>query len=198
MSAGETDVVLAKLTPAGSLSWRRVIGGSGVERVRDLDIDAVGSPILVGSFSGAVDFGGGSVAGNANESFVVKYSTANSYQWARTFEVGDGLGPTAAGVTAAGDIYLAGSFVGSLDLGVDVLAAEGAGSNLFLARLTSSGVALWNRSFAGEEDDSVWAVALLPTGEPVLAGGVSGTIDFGAGTLSSAGNTDAFVARFAR
>src|ERR1700753_306450 len=50
-SAGDYDIYIAKYTPAGVLIWAKSIGGTGLDHVNDLTVDANGNPTIVGQYS---------------------------------------------------------------------------------------------------------------------------------------------------
>ncbi len=55
----------------------------------------------------------------------------------------------------------------------------------------------WNKSFGGLEEDLANSIAIDPaTGDIIVAGYFSQTIDFGGGAMASTGNFDIFLARF--
>ena len=94
-------------------------------------------------------------------------------------------------------MLLAGAFVGSIDLGASPLTSAGL-TDVFLAKLTSTGEILWNKRFGDDKYQTSAGIAVTASGESVLAGSLEGTIDFGTGTLTSAGEYDLFLAKFAR
>jgi hypothetical protein len=57
--------------------------------------------------------------------------------------------------------------------------------------------ALWSHAIGGPQEDLVRGLAVAGDGSVVVAGTFSGTIDPGAGPLTSAGNEDIFVVRYA-
>ncbi len=76
-SAGSYDIFLVKLSGTnGSVIWKKSIGGTGIDMGNVVALDGSGNIVLTGSFRGAVDFGGGSVANTNpyNLPFLAKYS----------------------------------------------------------------------------------------------------------------------------
>jgi len=88
-----------------------------------------------------------------------------------------------------GNIIIAGSLFGSLNLGGGTLTRDGA----FLAKLDPSGRHVWSRDFGPV---AIRSIAVDPSGNVLAAGTLYGEADFGGGTLIGDGH-DAFVARYA-
>jgi hypothetical protein len=102
---------------------------------------------------------------------------------------------TASAPDASGNVYLAGSFVGSISLGGATYTSVGA-RDLFLAKWspTAQGFAWVQQSAAGS---NLYATRLACSGSSVyLAGFFDTTASFGGTTLVSVGGIDAFVAKF--
>ena len=56
---GHADIFLAKLDPKGKQLWRKRFGDAEAQAPAGLAVDVRGNVVLVGTFGGAVDFGGG-------------------------------------------------------------------------------------------------------------------------------------------
>ena len=87
VSAGGTDVFVAKYNPNGDVEWARTYGGGGFDRGNGIAADLQGKVWITGQ------------SGDGNGlAFVVKYSSAGIVQWAQR-----GGGDYAAGVAIATD-----------------------------------------------------------------------------------------------
>ncbi|MCC6557504.1 MAG: hypothetical protein IT372_31520 [Polyangiaceae bacterium] len=97
---------------------------------------------------------------------------------------------------AQGNIYLAGNFEGTIDLGGGPLVSTGAGAtDVFIAKLSPAGAHLWSKRFGSADyDDEVRRLSLDPAGDLLLTGGFASTIDFGGGTMTTGGPSP-FVAK---
>lgn len=164
-----TEVELAA-TPEGSvfLGWSDACSGTG-NCVVTLDQDAT-----VGAFFG----------------------TPGEALWFR--QIGDtSTGDTTVGVAvdADGNVAVLGKFTGTVDVGGEVLIAN-ATQNMYVAKLDGgTGTAIWVKQF-GATSLNPGGVATDAVGNVVVVGGFGGSIDFGGGTLTSAGSNDVFVAKF--
>jgi hypothetical protein len=97
-----------------------------------------------------------------------------------------------------GDLLVAGTFAGSIDLGGKTLDSMGP-TDMFVARYDPQGALLWAERFGGPAGDGPVAVAVDPDGGVLLAGGFIGGasgVDFGGGALGAGGTVTApFVAK---
>jgi len=179
------------------LLWSQRFGGESWASGSSVAVDASGNVFLAGSFAGSVDFGGGPlVSAGGEDIFVAKFDPSGSHLWSR--QVGDTCftGTQSIAVDASGNVFLAGSFGGGLDFGGGQLKSAG-GYDIFLAKFDPNGAHVWSRRF-GDIDDyqEALGVAVGPSGNVVIAGYYRGTVDFGGGPLVSAGGEDIFVATF--
>ncbi|HEX5134418.1 MAG TPA: hypothetical protein VFW81_03410 [Thermoanaerobaculia bacterium] len=94
-----------------------------------------------------------------------------------------------------GNVVVVGAFQGSVDFGGGSLTSVG-GIDMFVAKYSASGAHLWSRRFGGASDDYAEAVTVDGAGDVAVAGYFSGSADFGSGVLTSAGGTDAVVAKY--
>lgn len=175
-----------------------------------MNIDAQGNILSVGYFRDSVDFdpGPGSLmltAEGNRDGYVQKLDSAGHLIWA--FKIGaaggsNGIDEVADVVTdAAGHLYLTGSFIGAVDfdpgLGSFPL-TSGAARDVFVAKYDPAGNLLWAKRMGGSEQDLGLAIDLDPSGNVLVSGRFSGTVDFdpgpGSTTLSGGlGPPDIFV-----
>ncbi len=197
-SVGGSDVFLAKLFPGGATSWARSFGSASDESPQGLTVDNLGGPAITGTFGGTVDFGGGPAThkGGYINGFLAKYTNGNTFQWAKTFGGDAPVNGLCVSADGGGNLFLAGDFQGSIDLGAGPLIATGTSNDIFLAKFTNTGMVTWNKRFGDLDGQESSGVASTKTGEPILVGYLKGTVDFGLGTLTSAGSYDGFIARF--
>ena len=115
--------------------------------------------------------------------------------WARTFgDAGEGSA-RAVSLGAGGDLLLAGFADGALDLGAGPLQSNG--TDVMLARLDAGGTKLGGQLIGNEAVQVALSAAVHPTGSTVIGGRFRGEMFGGPNVLTSAGNTDLFVAAFA-
>lgn len=195
-SAGDADVWLMKIGPDGSHLWSKRCGGTGNDVSRGLAVNGSGDVVMVGHFSGSVDFGSGPLTSVGDtDIFVAKYSSTGGALWQRR---GGGTGVDSAysvAVDGAGSTVTAGSFATTASFGGTPISPAG-GIDIFVAKYDAAGSPLWSKGFGGSFDDQVYALAGDGTGAFLMTGQFGGGINFGGGLLvSSADNQDAFVAK---
>lgn len=179
--------------------------------------DAAGDQFVVGSFRGTVAFDPSSSAStfstaNTEDAFVAEYGPTGSLTWVRTFvgqaTVNQGGFTTyatsqvsAIAVDALGNIFIAGSFNGSVRVTTTTVSATqtsvAQATEPFVARLDGSGRVFWFDGFAGMayDTDAANALAVVGSGGVVVAGSFAESATFGTTTLTASGSSEAFVAR---
>ncbi len=188
--------------PPELASWSKHFGsnhadgsnvGDGTVRAEEgtaVAVDAAGNVIVVGHFRGSADFGGGplKVAGTVDV-VVAKYDKSGAHQWSKRFGGSDDDQASDVAVDATGNVYVTGSFSGSIELGGETYQDRWGG---FLLALDKSGNYVWSRHIAGGKGESV---ALSPDGDVVVGGIFWEKLALGGEEVKGAGRTNAFVAR---
>jgi hypothetical protein len=193
-SVSAQDVFIAKLSPSGGHLWSRRFGATGDQVGQSLATDAAGNVLITGYFSGTVDFGGGPLtsAGGA-QVYVVKLDPGGTHQWSKSF--GEQVQAQSLAVDASGNVLVTGVFDGSIDFGGQTLTSLG-GGDVFIAELDPAGAHKWSVRFGDSHGQVGQSIAADGMGHVLVAGDMSGSVNFGGGTLTSAGASDVFVAKF--
>ncbi|MDY6986929.1 MAG: SBBP repeat-containing protein, partial [Thermodesulfobacteriota bacterium] len=155
-------------------------------------------------------------AGEANETtltsagsydiFVAKYAPSGALLWAKqaggtSSAWGDGIA-----TDGSGNSLVTGSFEGTATFGAgeanETSLTSAGGPDIFVAKYASSGALLWAKQAGGADYDEGEGIAIDGSGNCLVTGFFEGTATFGAGeanetTLTSAGNFDIFVAKYA-
>jgi hypothetical protein len=195
-SAGLTDIFLAKFDAAGAHVWSRRFGDPGIQTAASVAVDASGNIAQVGFFRGTVDFGGGGLASaGSNDAFVAFYDEDGMHLWSRSFGATSADYGNAVAFDPHGNVVLAGSYVGTVDFGGGPLAGSG-GADIFLVSFNAAGAHRWSKRFGDGDYQEAWALSVDPDGRAAVGGEFAGSVDFGGGTMTSAGESDAFVAVF--
>jgi hypothetical protein len=182
--ASDLDVFVAKFTATGTATWAKKFPNTGNDQAYGVAVDTTGNVAIVGTFSNSIDFGGGAmVSENALiDVFVVKLTSAGAHTWS---------------MDGAGNVFVTGYAPATLDLGGGSLAGFG-GTDGFVAKYAAAaGAHLWSRLFGGADNDHGHGVGIDANGNVAVAGRFEGTAAFGGSSLTSAGATDAFVAKYA-
>lgn len=204
-NAGNEDIVVAKLDPAGNWRWAVAVGGIGAESANAIAIDKDGNGYITGRFSSPqIAFGAHILSQAARSSthddiFVAKIDFLGAWQWA-TGAGGNGID---RGFGIATDnqqrVFITGEFSQDAIFGSQRLTSSG-DYDAFTACLSQSGTWRWAVAGGGPSLDSGNSVAADGTGYVYVGGSfnLSGNsiAQFGSNTLRSAGSSDVFVARF--
>lgn len=196
------DALVIKYASSGAISFaKRISTYGGNEYLNGTAVDAQGNTYVTGTFVNNIRLGSVTLTTGASsqrrDGFVVKYSPTGAVLWTRQFSncYSGGLG-----VDAAGNLYVAGSFTGSLTLGSTTLSSTGGStdSDAFLVKYDPQGTVLWARSGGGTDYDGIGIVAVNAAGQVALGGNsYSPGLAFGGQTASVAANTNsAFVVRY--
>lgn len=192
-SAGSTDVFVAKYSPDGVHAWSRRGGGTDTDQALRIAVDSAGNVVVVGTFYGTADFGGGNrISAGSNDVFVAKYDAAGTHLWSQRFGDTSSDAAYSVAIDPNQNIYVTGAFGVKIDFGGGTLMSAGS-SDIFIVKFDAGGGHLWSRRFGGTMPDYGRAVACSGTDAVTLAGGFQQTVDFGGGNLTSAGSDDAFV-----
>lgn len=201
VGAGSIDIFVVKLDAAGNHVWSKSFGGFSSEHASSVAIDPIGDVVVTGHSLGPVDFGGGTLpSGGDYDAFVVKLDAAGNHVWSKRFgDVEYQVGKQVA-VDSAGTVFVAGNFLGSVDLGGGPLQSahqgpSAGGNDIFVAALDAAGDHLWSKAFSGDSYNDAHSLAVDPAGNIALAGYLAGTTDYGGGPRTSAGITDAFAVK---
>ncbi len=198
---GQTaDVFVAKLTPTGAWQWATRAGGSDSDYGFGVAVDRGDSVFVSGFYSSpTIAFGGTTLLGAGSQDFfVAKLSPTGAWQWAAgaggsASEIG-----YAVAVDGSGSAVVTGYFASpTVTFGATTLTSAGS-LDLFVAKLTPTGVWQWATRAGGSRAEGGYSVAVDGSGRVVVAGFFqSPTITFGATTLlnTTASNVSILLAR---
>lgn len=123
-----------------------------------------------------------------------------TFQWGKSMGGVSNENGNAIAVDASGNVYSTGSFQGTADFdpGPSIANLTSAGSlDIFISKLDANGNFIWAKSLGSVGGDLGQSIALDATGNVVVVGNFSATVDFdpGVGTfnLTSNGNADVFI-----
>ena len=164
-STGDEDIFVSKLDSHGNFRWAKAMGGTGEDLGLSIALDTSGNVYTTGYFQGRVDFDPG--AGKATLSsagdrdiFIQKLDSEGNYLWARAMggaNIDKGRG---IAVDTSDNVYITGSFVGTVDLHPGRRVANLTSKNshgVFITKFNESDLALrtWvDSEFVGSEKGS--------------------------------------------
>ena len=159
--------------------------------------DPDGNVIITGYFDGTVNFGGGVLtSAGSSDIFLAKFDRFGNHLWSKRF--GDAylqFGQAVAIDASSYNIIITGIFYGTVNFGGGELTSKGH-QDIFVAQFDKNGALLWSERFGGASPERARGIAVDASGNFALAGDFWGELDFGGGTLTSAGEADIFLACF--
>jgi len=196
-SRGSMDIVLAKYSPDGKLLWLQTAGGSEIDRGYSVAVDAAGNAYVTGHFQSPEFRIGDRVFTNRGDYdyLVAKVDADGTFQWAHDgggegYDYGHGIA-----VTPKGDVYVTGSFSGTVTLG-EARSLDAEGKSLFVARYDTDGQLVWSRLAGNDQEQSGHNIAVGPRGDCYVSGYVSGVVELSGHKFGSSTSVkDIFVAR---
>lgn len=136
--------------------------------------------------------------------FVSRRDANGTCLWTRAITSRDALSPLhetgtarVIGIALSSDdeLYLAGSYADSLDLG-GLFQASAGGTDGYLAKLDAAGSPIWLRTLSGTGAELLARPRVAPNGDVAVVGTFSGSITVGGNTFTSAGSTDGLLLRY--
>ncbi|TGE20368.1 T9SS type A sorting domain-containing protein [Hymenobacter aquaticus] len=183
---------VAKINAAGQWQWATENTGVGDASSSSIAVDAGNNVFLTGTFyEGTISFGSSALNSNGvADLFVAKLNSAGQWQWAGQGNGGGDAAVHATATDAAGNVYLAGSFTGTLAFGSTVLSSHNI-NELFVAKRNAAGQWLWITQAGGMASygtayfDDKHGLALDADGNVYVTGSFKGDATFGPSALSS-------------
>ena len=181
--------------------WAQSAGGTDQDRGLAIALDSSGNTYVTGYFRGTVTFFGNcTLTGSANDTiFLAKLDNSGNCIWVKSAPMTGNASCRGSGIAVdnAGNVYVTGTFSGSVTFGSTTLISPGAygGSpDIFVAKLDSAGNWLWAKGAGATYSDKGNGIALDSSGNVYVTGVFQGTVSFGSNTLTSSG-FKAFVAK---
>lgn len=197
-SAGGFDIFVAKFDSGGNHIWSRRFGDAFPQSGLDVASDGLGNIWLTGDFWGTVDFGGGPLTdAGMGDIYLAKFDSGGNHLWSNRFGDASIQRGNRLEVDGSGNVFVEGEFEGTVDFGGGPLTSAGSW-DIFVAKFDSEGGHVWSEGYGGVNNQYGRSFALNNSGNIVLAGAFEGTMDFGGGTLASAGLYDVYLAKFSQ
>ncbi len=171
--------------------WSQQLGSTLNDTGGATVIDDNGNVYVTGTFEGTVDFNPGTgiynLTATDRDIFVQKLDANGNFVWASKFGTTGNEFAKSIDIDETGNVFVCGERV-----------SNGWGSDIILLKLSSSGSLSWQSS--GGQAGNQFAESLkYKNGYVVFTGAFEGTVDFDLGgtyNLTSAGNSDVYVAKY--
>lgn len=187
------------------LIWGIHNTGTGGSAGYNVAHDASNNVYTGGAVNGLVDFeygaGTTSIQSENTDPYIQKVNTLGQFQWVKKLAGSGYADLNSMAIDAAGNLYITGAFSDTLDAdpnsGVAQYISQG-GFDGYIVKLDPTGNLVWSKQIGGVSNDNPIGLTLDPSGNVLLTGYFTGTVDFdpnaGISTLSSAfGDLDIFI-----
>ncbi len=196
-SYGGNDVFLARIDSSGTWTLAVHAGGTADDFGNGIEVDVNNHIAVTGSFFQTVLFPPtATISSNGDkDGFVAFYDPSGSCLWARNM----GGSGSDKGIEVSndkdGNVYVTGYINGNGYFDTLYLAGNG-NDEIFLARYYPGGALQYAVLAGGSSQDYGKGVQCARQGVAYVAGFFQGTATFGSQVLTSAGDRDAYVARY--
>lgn len=195
VSAGQSDMFMAKYDTNGNLLWKTQAGGTKTDLPWALALDSENNLYLSGNFSGTTLFGSTLLeAADTYDNFIAKYDSNGSPIWAKQLHSTAFIGNQIV-ASANGNVYVGGNFDNATNFETENLTPV-SGSDILIAQYTADGTLNWLKTFGDTNGYTTLNSLATDANNNLYANGwFASTLSFGVHTLQSAGNEDGFIAK---
>lgn len=180
--------------PVAAIAW--VEAGSEVERGYDIKTDSNGNVYLTGIFYQNLTIGNTTLSNSgAADIFLVKYDKNGNFLWLKKIGGSDYEVVEEIEVDQNGNIYMTGYFAGTTNFNNLSLTSGGA-SDVFLAKYDTDGEIIWVKKAGGSNSDTGKSLLLGDNEDVYLVGDFRSVSSFDNTSVTSAGGTDVFIAKY--
>ena len=182
----------------GDVCWSKTFGGASADAINSIALN--GNEIfLCGNTRNSYSVDGVAVDANTtnDEFFTAKCSGAScSVDWINTAGKYEARSFCAGlGVDTGGNVYAGGTYYTNLNVGGGALGNSG-DRDMAVVKYNNSGVHQWSTSVGGTAGEELNGLYITPGNDVLVSGFFRATVDFGSGNITTAGDSDAFVAKY--
>jgi gliding motility-associated-like protein len=171
-----------------TFDWAVTSGGSSSQiNTSRVLTDASNNIFVAGSFDGTVDFDPGVAVYNVTsagqqDGYVIKFDPLGNFIWVKTFGGVDFDWVSDMHLDSQNNILLVGNFKSTVDFdpgaGVASVTANGGYSDIFILKLTSSGIFTYVKTIGGTSQDEALAIEIDNLDNIYFTGKFVGNVDF--------------------
>lgn len=207
-SAGDFDAFVQKMDPTGGFLWVTTIGDVTSDGGQAITIDISDNVYSTGVFQGTVDFDPSGtnfdITSNGDyDSYIQKLDNNGVFVWATSIGGVTPDGGHAITTDAAGNVYSAGVFQGTVDFdpsGAIFNLTSNGDYDVYVQKLDGNSNLDWSISFGSAVSDFCKAITIDPSDNIYIAGPFENTIDFDpsatVSNVTSVGSADAYIVKY--
>lgn len=185
---------IAKADLNGNLIWAKKGGANNAfASGQAIILDNNNNLVIAGDFTGQVAFDGNIInaPGNSNV-FIVKYDTNGIIQSIASFGNSTGANPRRISKDNYGNIFITGTYQGTLQLGNKVFTSNGS-ADIFVLKLNSNNIPTHLQCGGGIGTEIAYDIATKNDGTTYIIGEFPNEMTFLGTNFISSGSTDCFV-----
>ena len=197
ISNGNYDIFITKLDSNGNWLWAKNAGGPNYDSGCGIAFDTSGNSYVTGTFYSSADFGSTTLTSYGDyDIFIAKLDSSGNWFWAKNaggtnVDIGYGIA-----VDTSGNSYVIGYFEsGIVIFGPTTYLISSGYSDLFIAKLDSSGYCLWAQKAGGTSDDYGYGIVVDASGNSYVTGYFDSDATFGSIILYNNRYYDIFIAK---
>lgn len=185
-------------TPEGGAAppWQKSVTGKGLQMARHIASSLDGTIAVTGAFDNTLDLGGEElVSKGSTDVFLASFSQGGFHKWSFSFGGPrmDDISRVAIG--ADGSVFVLVGFHDVIDFGGGELLSAGS-YDLALAKFTHFGKLEWGIRFGGPSGEVPSGLIVDHEGNVYASGSFAASVNIGDQTITSNGDTDAFLVSF--
>ena len=193
-----------------TFEWAVTSGGAS-SQIRSTRVltDAANNVFVTGSYNGTVDFDPGasvynSTSAGQQDAYLIKFDPLGNFLWVKTFGGIDSEGVEDMHFDSQGNIILVGYFTLTVDFdpgsGITNVSSNSGYSDIFILKLTSSGIFTFVKTVGGVGQDEAFAIEIDNLDNIYFTGQFVGNVDFDPSAiinnLNSVTNGGIYVCKF--
>jgi hypothetical protein len=194
--SGSKDIFISRHNSKGECLWAGSFGSSQTDIATSVIADDNGNIFFAGSFSGTINFSDNItlVSNGSEDMFIAKADSSGNIIWAK--QIGS-IAPdkiTDIDTYDFQNIFVSGFYSDTLVVSdaIDSLFSNGM-TNIFVAKIDSSGDIDWAKGFGSDEFDEANGIAVDDGSNVYLTGFFSQNVGFDSFEIESVGEEDIFV-----
>jgi hypothetical protein len=192
---GDYDVTLVRYSPEGVPQWQKRYGTIALDYAGGTALDANGHLLAAMVFStnspATVDTYILSASGSSYGALLQLDAATGALQWVQKLQASSNVNFQAVAADAAGNAYVAGSFIGAMQAANQVLTSQGVDSDALVVSYSAQGTPRWFQQSAGPGAEGANFIALSSSNELSVGGYFFQQGQFGATPLMGNGATTA-------